>query len=61
MISKTFNRYIWLLNILMQRKKMTFEDISEEWQKVVLVIVQKCLYEHFISIEKLLKNYLALR
>ncbi len=33
MISKTFNRYIWLLNILMQRKKMTFEEISEEWQK----------------------------
>ena len=33
MVSKTFNRYIWLLNILLQRKKMTFEEISDEWQR----------------------------
>lgn len=31
MISKTFNRYIWLLNTLLQRKRMTFEEISNKW------------------------------
>ena len=33
MISKTLNRYIWLLNTLMQKGKLTFEEISELWQK----------------------------
>lgn len=28
---KTFNRYIWLLNILLQRGKLTFEEISNLW------------------------------
>ena len=32
MISKTFNRYIWLLNILLQKKKLTFEEISDLWK-----------------------------
>lgn len=36
MISKTINRYIWLLNTLLQRKKLTFEEISNEWQKSCL-------------------------
>lgn len=31
MISKTFNRYIWLLNRLLQQKKLTFEEISKRW------------------------------
>lgn len=32
MISKTFNRYIWLLDILLQEKQMTFDEISQRWQ-----------------------------
>ncbi len=32
MVSKTFNRYIWLLNILLQKKKLTFEEISNLWK-----------------------------
>ena len=32
MISTTFNRYIWLLNILMQAGRLTFEEISNKWQ-----------------------------
>ena len=32
MVSKTFNRYIWLVNTLMQRGKLTFEEISALWQ-----------------------------
>lgn len=32
MISRTFNRYIWLLNTLLQEKQMAFEEISRRWQ-----------------------------
>jgi len=31
MTSKTFNRYIWLLNTLLQKKKLTLEEISLLW------------------------------
>ncbi len=33
MISTTFNRYIWLLNTLMQAGRITFEEISNKWQR----------------------------
>ena len=33
MVSKTFNRYIWLLDILLQEKKMTFDEISNRWKE----------------------------
>lgn len=33
MISKTFNRYIWLLNTLLQEKEMTFDEISKRWKE----------------------------
>ncbi len=32
MISKTFNRYIWLLNTLLQQRHLTFEEISYRWK-----------------------------
>lgn len=32
MISKTFNRYIWLLNTLLQQRRLTFEEISFRWK-----------------------------
>ena len=32
MVSKTFNRYIWLVNILMQNGKLSFEEISMFWE-----------------------------
>lgn len=32
MISKTFNRYIWLLNVLLQQRRLTFEEISRRWE-----------------------------
>lgn len=32
MISKTFNRYIWLLNTLLHQRKLTFEEISNRWR-----------------------------
>ena len=33
MISKTFNRYIWLLDVLLREKQMTFDEISKRWQE----------------------------
>lgn len=32
MVSKTFNRYIWLLNTLLQQRRLTFEEISYRWK-----------------------------
>lgn len=31
MISKTFNRYIWLLNTVLQQKRITFEEVRKRW------------------------------
>jgi len=36
MTSKTFGRYIWLLNTLIQFKKISFEEINNRWQDSVL-------------------------
>lgn len=36
MISKTFNRYIWLLNTLLQHGRLTFEEINNRWQNSCL-------------------------
>lgn len=35
MISKTYVRYLWLLNTLIQYKRLTFENIQREWDKSV--------------------------
>lgn len=32
MISKTFNGYIWLLNLLLQHPGLTFEEIADRWK-----------------------------
>ncbi len=36
MISKTINRYIWLLNTLLQYKRLTFEEIKNCWENSCL-------------------------
>lgn len=36
MVSKTYNRYVWLLNLLLQKKKMSFAEISECWKNSAL-------------------------
>lgn len=33
MISTTFNRYIWLVNTLIQAGRLTFEEISRKWER----------------------------
>lgn len=32
MVSKTFNRYIWLMNTFLRKKRLTFEEISNLWK-----------------------------
>ena len=57
MISKTLNRYIWLLNTLMQKGKLTFEEISELWQKSNLgdgtPIPLRTFHQHRKAVEEL--------
>ena len=36
MISKTFNRYIWLMDTLLQYKQLTFEEINVLWKESCL-------------------------
>ncbi|MBR2442770.1 MAG: WYL domain-containing protein, partial [Rikenellaceae bacterium] len=33
MASKAINRYVWLLNTLMQRKSLTFKEICDLWDR----------------------------
>ena len=33
MANKTISRYVWLLNILMQRKSLTFKEICDLWDR----------------------------
>ena len=33
MATKAINRYVWLLNTLMQRKSLTFKEICDLWDK----------------------------
>ena len=57
MISKTFNRYIWLLNILIQKGKLTFEEINEQWQESNLgdgtPIPLRTFHQHRKAVEEL--------
>jgi len=36
MVSKILNRHIWLLNVLLKKKKLTFEEISGLWKESYL-------------------------
>ncbi len=57
MISKTFNRYIWLLNILLQEKQMTFDEISKRWKESNLgdnkPLPLRTFHQHRIAVEEL--------
>ena len=57
MISKTLNRYIWLLNILIQKGKLTFEEINELWQESNLgdgtPIPLRTFHQHRKAVEEL--------
>ena len=57
MVSKIFNRYIWLLNILLQKKKLTFDEISNSWKESSLgdgkPMALRTFHQHRKAVEEL--------
>ena len=57
MISTTFNRYIWLVNTLIQSGRLTFEEISRKWERSSLsegkTLPLRTFHEHRKAVEEL--------
>ena len=57
MTSKTFNRYIWLLNTLLQEKQMTFDEISKRWRNSCMgdnkPMPLRTFHQHRCAVEEL--------
>ena len=57
MISKTFNRYIWLLNTLLQHKQLSFEEINALWKECYLgdgtSLPLRTFHQHKSAVEEL--------
>jgi hypothetical protein len=57
MISKTFNRYIWLLNTLLQHKQLSFEEINALWKESCLgngtPLPLRTFHQHKSAVEEL--------
>ena len=55
--SKTINRYVWLLDILLQKKKLTFEEISGLWERSCLgdgnPLPLRTFHQHKSAIEEM--------
>ena len=57
MISKTFNRYIWLLNTLLQYKQLSYEEINALWRECCLgdgaSLPLRTFHQHKNAVEEL--------
>ena len=57
MISKTFNRYIWLLNTLLQYKQLSYEEINALWRECCLgdgaSLPLRTFHQHKSAVEEL--------
>ncbi|MBE6293786.1 MAG: WYL domain-containing protein [Bacteroidales bacterium] len=57
MISKTFNRYIWLLNTLLQHKQLSYEEINALWRECYLgdgaPLPLRTFHQHKSAVEEL--------
>ena len=57
MISKTFNRYIWLLNTLLQHKQLSYEEINVLWKECRLgngaSLPLRTFHQHKSAVEEL--------
>ena len=57
MISSTFNRYIWLVNNLIQAGRLTFEEISRRWERSSLgngkPLPLRTFHDHRKAVEEL--------
>ncbi len=55
-MSNLFNRYVWLTDLIYRRKKITYEEVNEEWSRSELnysgaVIPLKTFHNHRHAIE----------
>ena len=57
MSTKTINRYVWLLDVLLQKKKLTFEEISNLWERSCLgdgnPLPLRTFHQHKSAIEEM--------
>jgi hypothetical protein len=57
MISKTFNRYIWLLNTLLNEREISFDDISKLWRDSNIgdgnLLPLRTFHQHRSAVEEL--------
>ena len=57
MISKTFNRYIWLLNTLLKHKQLSYEEINALWRECCLgdgaSLPLRTFHQHKSAVEEL--------
>lgn len=57
MTSKIINRYIWLLNLLLTRKTMTFEEMAKNWETSNLndgkPLARRTFHDHRKAIKEL--------
>ena len=57
MISKTFNRYIWLLNMRLQHKQLAYEEINALWKESCLgsgaPLPLRTFHQHKNAVEEL--------
>ena len=57
MISKTFNRYIWLLNTLLQHKQLSYEEFNALWRDCYLgdgaSLPLRTFHQHKNAVEEL--------
>ena len=57
MISKTFNRYIWLMNTLLQYKQLSYEEINALWRECYLgdgaSLPLRTFHQHKSAVEEL--------
>ena len=57
MISKTFNRYIWLLNTLLQHKQLSYEEMNVLWKECRLgngvQLSLRTFHQHKNAVEEL--------
>lgn len=59
MISNTYNRYLWLLNTLLQYKRITFQELKNKWENSYFSdgtrFSRRTFHVHRIAVEQMFK------
>ena len=56
MAANLFGRYVWLMDILLRYKRLTFEEIDKLWQESGLSYGEELSLKTFITIKKAIKD-----